>query len=120
MERPGEKLKRVREKLALTYRDVEQASRQIAARRGSDEFIIALSRLADIENKGTAPTIHRHLHALRDLPAGLRGGVALVWRSARIAGIRGGADRAARALTRFSSPRRARRLFRGPRIVKST
>jgi transcriptional regulator with XRE-family HTH domain len=59
MERPGEKLKRVREKLGLTYRDVEQASRQIAARRGSEEFIIALSRLADIENKGSAPTIHR-------------------------------------------------------------
>jgi len=38
---------------------VEQASRQVAARRGSDEFAIPLSRLADIENKGTAPTIHR-------------------------------------------------------------
>ncbi len=59
MERPGEKLKRVREKLKLTYRDVEHASRQIAARRGSDEFIVALSRLADIENKGTAPSIFR-------------------------------------------------------------
>jgi transcriptional regulator with XRE-family HTH domain len=59
MERPGERLKRVREKLGLTYRDVEQASRQIAARRGSEEFIVALSRLADIENKGTAPTIYR-------------------------------------------------------------
>jgi transcriptional regulator with XRE-family HTH domain len=59
MERPGEKLKQVREKLSLTYRDVEQASRQIAARRGNEEFIIALSRLADIENKGSAPTIYR-------------------------------------------------------------
>jgi len=59
MERPGEKLKRVRERLNLTYREVEQASRQIAVRRGSDDFAIALSRLADIENKGTAPTIHR-------------------------------------------------------------
>jgi transcriptional regulator with XRE-family HTH domain len=59
MERPGEKLKRVRERLSLTYRDVERASRQIAARRGSDDFVIALSRLADIENKGSAPTIHR-------------------------------------------------------------
>ena len=59
MERPGEKLKRVREKLKLTYRDVEQASRQIAARRGNEEFIVALSRLADIENKGTAPGIFR-------------------------------------------------------------
>jgi transcriptional regulator with XRE-family HTH domain len=59
MERPGEKLKRVRERLTLTYRDVEQASRQIATRRGSDSFAIALSRLADIEHKGTIPTIHR-------------------------------------------------------------
>jgi len=59
MERPGEKLKRVRERLKLTYRDVERASQQIAARRQSDEFAIALSRLADIENKGTVPTIFR-------------------------------------------------------------
>src|SRR5690242_14613283 len=59
MERPGEKLKRVREKLRLTYRDVERASQQIATLRGNDEFAIALSRLADIEHKGTIPTIFR-------------------------------------------------------------
>ena len=59
MERPGEKLKRIRERLKLTYRDVEKASQQIAQRRGSDEFAIALSRLADIENKGTVPTVYR-------------------------------------------------------------
>jgi transcriptional regulator with XRE-family HTH domain len=59
MERPGEKLKRVREKLRLTYRDVERASQQIAARHQNDDFAIALSRLADIENKGTVPTIFR-------------------------------------------------------------
>jgi transcriptional regulator with XRE-family HTH domain len=59
MERPGEKLKRVRERLKLTYRDVEKASQQLARRRGSDEFAMALSRLADIENKGTVPTIFR-------------------------------------------------------------
>jgi hypothetical protein len=59
MERPGGKLKRAREGLKLTYRDVEEASQQIAARRGNDEFLIALSRLADIENKGTVPTIYR-------------------------------------------------------------
>ena len=45
--------------LKLTYRDVEQASQEIAARRANDEFAIALSRLADIENKGTVPTIYR-------------------------------------------------------------
>jgi transcriptional regulator with XRE-family HTH domain len=59
MERPGEKLKHARERLKLTYRDVEKASQQLAQRRASDEFSIALSRLADIENKGTVPTIFR-------------------------------------------------------------
>ncbi len=59
MERPGEKLKRARERLKLTYRDVEKASQLLAQRRASDEFAIALSRLADIENKGTVPTIFR-------------------------------------------------------------
>jgi transcriptional regulator with XRE-family HTH domain len=59
MERAGERLKRARERLKLTFRDVEQASQEVATRRGSDEFAIALSRLADIENKGTLPTIYR-------------------------------------------------------------
>ena len=59
MDTPGHKLKKIRENLKLTFRDVEQASRQIAARRGSDEYIVALSRLADIENKGTLPSIYR-------------------------------------------------------------
>jgi transcriptional regulator with XRE-family HTH domain len=59
MERPGERLKRVRERLRLTFRDVEQASLKLAARHDNDEFLVALSRLADIENKGTLPTIYR-------------------------------------------------------------
>jgi transcriptional regulator with XRE-family HTH domain len=59
MERAGEKLKRVRERLSLTFRDVERASQRIASERGSEEFSIALSRLADIENKGTVPSLYR-------------------------------------------------------------
>jgi transcriptional regulator with XRE-family HTH domain len=59
MDRPGERLRRARERLKLTFRDVARASHEIASRRGSDEFAIALSRLADIENKGTLPTIYR-------------------------------------------------------------
>src|SRR5579863_9414702 len=59
MEEAGQKLKRARERLNLRYRDVEQASQRIAERRESSEFGIALSRLADIENKGTLPTIYR-------------------------------------------------------------
>jgi transcriptional regulator with XRE-family HTH domain len=59
MERAGARLKRVREKLGLTYRQVERASQEIAARCRNDEYAIALSRLADIENKGTIPSIFR-------------------------------------------------------------
>ena len=59
MEEAGRKLKRVRETLQLKFRDVEEASVRIAARRGNDEFTVALSRLADIENKGTMPSIFR-------------------------------------------------------------
>jgi len=59
MEEAGQKLKRVRERLRLKFRDVEEASARIAARHGNDEFIVALSRLADIENKGTMPSVYR-------------------------------------------------------------
>src|ERR1700683_4905763 len=59
MERAGEKLSQARKRLGLPYRDVVEASQIIARRRNSDEFAIALSRLADIENKGTVPTIYR-------------------------------------------------------------
>ena len=48
-----------RERLNLRYRDVEEASVRIAERHANDEFSIALSRLSDIENKGTVPTIYR-------------------------------------------------------------
>lgn len=56
---PGQKLRRARERLGLRYRDVEEASQRIAIRRGNDEFSIGLSRLADIENKGTLPSLYR-------------------------------------------------------------
>ena len=59
MERGGEKLRRARERLKLTYRDVAKASQEIAKRRGSPEFAVTLSRLADIENGNRAPTVFR-------------------------------------------------------------
>jgi transcriptional regulator with XRE-family HTH domain len=59
MEEAGQKLRRVREHLNLRYRDVEEASLHIAERHKNAEFAIALSRLADIENKGTLPTLYR-------------------------------------------------------------
>ena len=55
----GQKLRRVRERLNLRYRDVVEASRSIAERHNNPEFAIALSRLADIENRGRLPSIYR-------------------------------------------------------------
>ncbi len=59
MEDAGQKLKKARERLGLRYRDVEEASARIATRHKNDEFTVALSRLADIENKGTIPSMYR-------------------------------------------------------------
>jgi len=59
MDEPGQRLKRKRESLGLRYRDVEEASNLIATNKRSDEFVINLSRLSDIENKGTVPSIFR-------------------------------------------------------------
>ena len=59
MQTPGNKLRDARVALRLRYRDVEQASERIAAAHHNREFAIGLSRLADIENKGTLPTVYR-------------------------------------------------------------
>jgi transcriptional regulator with XRE-family HTH domain len=58
-EEPGQKLKRTREHLNLRYRDVAEASQKLALRHKNPEYYIALSRLSDIENKGTVPSIFR-------------------------------------------------------------
>jgi transcriptional regulator with XRE-family HTH domain len=59
MEDPGQRLRRRREELNLRYRDVEDASKQIATRRNNNEYEIAISRLSDIETKGTIPSIYK-------------------------------------------------------------
>jgi hypothetical protein len=59
MEEPGQKLRRSRERLNLKFRDVEQASQIIAERRGNPEFAVLISRLSDIENQGTVPSIYK-------------------------------------------------------------
>jgi transcriptional regulator with XRE-family HTH domain len=55
----GSCLRQVREKLGLTYRDVEQSSFELASKHGRPEFVIRISRLADIENGGVTPTLHK-------------------------------------------------------------
>lgn len=56
---PGLRLRQARESLGLTYRDVEQASYEIAAKRGRPEFILHISRLADIENRNVVPSLYK-------------------------------------------------------------
>ena len=59
MEDAGQRLRRARERLDLRFRDVELASQQIADRHNNREFIVMISRLSDIENHGTLPSIYR-------------------------------------------------------------
>lgn len=55
----GMDLRKIRDRLGLTMRDVETASIQIAEHRGNDEYLIPPSRLSDIETKGVVPSIFR-------------------------------------------------------------
>src|SRR6185312_2128803 len=59
MEFAGQRLRRARERLNLRFRDVELASQQIAERHENPEFAVLISRLSDIENQGTLPSIYR-------------------------------------------------------------
>ena len=56
---PGTRLRRSRERLGLTYRDVERVSYELACQRGRPDFIVHLSRLADIENRDVTPSIYK-------------------------------------------------------------
>jgi transcriptional regulator with XRE-family HTH domain len=56
---PGLRLRQARETLGLTYREVEQASYEVAAKRGRPDFILHISRLADIENRNVVPSLHK-------------------------------------------------------------
>jgi transcriptional regulator with XRE-family HTH domain len=59
MEEAGQRLRRARERLSLKFRDVETASQQIADRHANPEFGVLISRLSDIENQGTLPSLYR-------------------------------------------------------------
>jgi transcriptional regulator with XRE-family HTH domain len=56
---PGLRLRQFREKLKLTYREVEKASYLLAAKRGRREFILHISRLAEMENRNVVPSLHK-------------------------------------------------------------
>jgi len=55
----GHRLRALREQLGLTMRDVETATMRIAQRHQNDEYLIAPSRLSDMETKNVVPSIYR-------------------------------------------------------------
>jgi transcriptional regulator with XRE-family HTH domain len=59
MEEPGQKLRRIRERLNLRVRDVEQASLKIADKYRNDDFAVLINRVSEIENRNLVPTIHK-------------------------------------------------------------
>jgi transcriptional regulator with XRE-family HTH domain len=59
MEDAGQKLRRVRERLNLRVRDVEQASIRIAEKYKNDEFAVLINRISEIENRGLVPTLFK-------------------------------------------------------------
>jgi hypothetical protein len=59
MEDAGQKLRRIRERLNLRVRDVEQASLKIADKYKNDEFAVLINRVSEIENRGLVPTIYK-------------------------------------------------------------
>lgn len=60
---PGFRLRQIRERLGLTYRDVQRASLALARVHTRPQFALHISRLADIENAGVVPSLHK-LYAL--------------------------------------------------------
>jgi hypothetical protein len=59
MEDPGHRLKRIRESLNLTLRDVDTFSQAICDRRKSQEYRLNISRLSEIENHSVVPSMYR-------------------------------------------------------------
>lgn len=55
----GIDLRKIRDRLGLTMRDVENASLLISQRHASEEYLIPPSRLSDIETKGVVPSVYR-------------------------------------------------------------
>ena len=59
MEDPGQKLRRIRERLNLRVRDVELASLKIADKYHNDDFAVLINRVSEIENRNLIPSIYK-------------------------------------------------------------
>jgi transcriptional regulator with XRE-family HTH domain len=57
--RPGDQLRELRNRLAITTREVEEFSRTIAEDRQNEEFYISNAWLTQLENKNSIPSIYK-------------------------------------------------------------
>lgn len=60
---PGQRLKQIREHLGITTTEVAASSRRLVEAEGRQEFLVSTARLAQIENKGSVPSVFK-LYAL--------------------------------------------------------
>jgi len=59
MPNAGWKFREIRERFNLTYRDIEEATRQMANTQLNPEYLVTISRLSEIENNNVVPSIYR-------------------------------------------------------------
>jgi transcriptional regulator with XRE-family HTH domain len=59
MHNAGWKFREIRERLNLTYRDIEEATRLLANAKLNAEYTVTISRLSEIENNNVVPSIYR-------------------------------------------------------------
>jgi len=59
----GRKLRQIRQRLGISTTQVAEMSSRLAQAEGNGEFLLSTARLAQIENAGSAPSLHK-LYAL--------------------------------------------------------
>jgi transcriptional regulator with XRE-family HTH domain len=55
----GDRLRRLRTRLGITTREIENLSRRVAEREGSEEFVISHARITQIENGLSTPSLYK-------------------------------------------------------------
>ena len=56
---PDAQIKELRNRLGITMREVEDCSRRIADAEGNEEFFVSTSRLTQVENRESTPSIYK-------------------------------------------------------------
>jgi transcriptional regulator with XRE-family HTH domain len=57
--RAGASLRRTRERLGLTLREIEEATLEIASAENNTDYFVSIARLNQIENDGSLPSIYK-------------------------------------------------------------